>query len=130
MRTNAARRQMASTMSVNRIRDFSSGILKQLLKVLAIAASMLMSYKIRNPKSEGRKRDWGRILEFRHSDWFGQLHLSLRGGLYHLFRANDLTSAAFGFDLGASRGAEGMGADGQFPGQFSAAKNFDSGSSA
>src|SRR5207237_195508 len=98
MRTKAAKRQMASTMSVKRIRDFSSGILKKLLKVLAIAESMI--------------------------SW------SFRGRLYYLFGGNDFTSAAFGFNLGASRGAKGMGADGQLPGQFSAAKNFDAGRAA
>jgi hypothetical protein len=36
----ASRRQMASNMKVNRILDFSSGILKQLLKVLVMAANM------------------------------------------------------------------------------------------
>ena len=41
MRIIAARRQIASTTSVNRIRDFSSGILKQLLKVLVMEASMV-----------------------------------------------------------------------------------------
>src|SRR5207249_3216948 len=40
MRITASNRQIASTISVNKIRDFSSGILKQLLKVLAMAASM------------------------------------------------------------------------------------------
>src|SRR5579859_7762900 len=54
MRIIASNRQIANNMKVNRIRDFSSGILKQLLKVLAMAASMA---KIDgNPKPEGRRR--------------------------------------------------------------------------
>src|SRR3569832_1843647 len=40
IRMIASSRQMASSMKVNRILDLSSGILKQLLKVLAMAASM------------------------------------------------------------------------------------------
>ena len=36
-------RQIAKITSVKRIRDFSSGILKQLLKVVAMAASMVSS---------------------------------------------------------------------------------------
>src|SRR5207249_8160234 len=40
MRTTASSRQMARTIRVNKIRDLSSGILKQLLKVLAMAESI------------------------------------------------------------------------------------------
>src|SRR6266700_3282363 len=43
MRTTASSRQIASTTNVKRIRDLSSGILKQLLKVLAMAAIILSS---------------------------------------------------------------------------------------
>src|SRR5437879_13697414 len=50
MRTTASSRQMARTIRVNKIRDLSSGILKQLLKVLAMAESMANQ----NSKSEGR----------------------------------------------------------------------------
>src|SRR5438552_9450945 len=41
MRITASIRHIARTIKVNKIRDFSSGILKQLLKVLAMAASMV-----------------------------------------------------------------------------------------
>jgi hypothetical protein len=39
--TTAARRQIARTNIVNKILDFSSGILKQLLNVLAMDPSMV-----------------------------------------------------------------------------------------
>jgi len=42
IRTTASSRQIASTINVNRIRDFSSGILKQLLKVVAMAENILI----------------------------------------------------------------------------------------
>jgi len=48
----ASSRQMASSMKVKRILDLSSGILKQLLNVLAMAANMVG--KIRKLKSEIR----------------------------------------------------------------------------
>jgi hypothetical protein len=41
MWTTAARRQIARTNIVNKILDFSSGILKQLLNVLAMDPSMV-----------------------------------------------------------------------------------------
>src|ERR1051326_6120496 len=47
-----------------------------------------------------------------------------------LFQANDFASAAFGLDLGASRGAESMSANGKFPGQLTSAEDFDTGSAA
>src|SRR3974377_912727 len=57
MRTTASSRQIASTIKVKRIRDLSSGILKQLLKVLTIAASMVvLSSEIRRPRPEGTPR--------------------------------------------------------------------------
>jgi hypothetical protein len=40
MTTTAARRQIARIASVKRIRDFSSGILKQFLNVVAMEPSM------------------------------------------------------------------------------------------
>jgi hypothetical protein len=40
MRIHAIKRQIASTPSVNKIRDFSSGILKQLVNVLAMERNM------------------------------------------------------------------------------------------
>jgi hypothetical protein len=52
MRMIASSRQMPSNMKVKRIRDLSSGILKQLLNVLAMAASMLGMAEGENPKAE------------------------------------------------------------------------------
>src|SRR6266481_1243070 len=52
IRIIASSRQMASSMKVNKILDLSSGILKQLLKVLAMAANMLGKVEIRRPKVE------------------------------------------------------------------------------
>jgi len=49
----ASSRQIASSMKVNSILDLSSGILKQLLNVLAMAASMaLRKSEVRNLKPE------------------------------------------------------------------------------
>jgi hypothetical protein len=45
MRTTAATRAIAKTNIVKMIRDFSSGILKQLLKVLAMLANMANSVR-------------------------------------------------------------------------------------
>src|SRR5712672_3419103 len=50
--TTAAKRQTARTSRVKRIRDFSSGILKQFRKVSAMAAIMGSKSEIRNPNDE------------------------------------------------------------------------------
>ena len=56
MRTTASSRQMASTIKVNRIRDLSSGILKQLLKVLAMAENMVvLNSEGQSPNSQFEK---------------------------------------------------------------------------
>src|SRR6266704_1449078 len=77
----AVTRQMPSTISVKMIRDLSSGILKQLTNVLAMAAIM-------RPIRASPRLDGG--------SWL---------------RAEDLARAAFGLNFGPGGRAEGMRAD-------------------
>src|SRR6185369_12531468 len=107
MRTTAASRQIASTIMVNRIRDFSSGILKQLLKVLAIAANMDQLGSLCRSGLGGRR--------------LGGLRL---GANHHL------AGTPTRFDLRASRGAEGVRDDRQFARQIARPQNLDAGAPA
>src|SRR5688572_30172262 len=88
---------MPRTISVNRIRDFNSGILKQFPKVLMMFWSM---------------RDGGapRLLL---SGWRRR---GSRSG-------DDLAGASLAFDLRPGRRAEGVGDDGQLARQLAVAKN-------
>src|SRR6266850_6321571 len=56
IRTTASSRQMARTIRVKMIRDLSSGILKQLLKVLAREASIGQSISVPQPPTLGFSR--------------------------------------------------------------------------
>src|SRR5712692_8332603 len=91
----AVTRQMPSTSSVNRILDLSSGILKQFLNVLAMAAIML-------PIGASTRLD--------------------RGGR---LRADDFAGAAFGFNFCLGRRAERMRADLQLFRQLAVTQNLD-----
>src|SRR5262245_32096711 len=86
-------RAMARTMSVKKMRDFSSGILKQFRNVLMIFSIMRGASLLR--------RRCGRLC------------------------FDDFACAALGFDLGPGGGAERVGRDGEFPGQFTIPKNLD-----
>src|SRR5436190_22962249 len=79
-----ASRQMPRTTSVKMMRDLSSGILKQLAKVLAMARNMSVQELNKSNSGFGRRRRR---------------------------RLNHLAGAAFAFDLRLGGGAEGMGAD-------------------
>ena len=140
-RTTASRRQMARTIRVNKIRDFSSGILKQLLNVLAMAASMAF-IKIRSPNSNGPGAPEPRL---KFGGCLGTSRLGAGSDLGGLgFRPeqgwpasrsvpggrDEFARPAFGLDLGFGRGAEGVGADREFPGQFAVAQDFDPGGEA
>src|SRR5439155_6606865 len=102
IRTKASSLQMASTVSVNRIRDFSSGILKQLLKVLAMAASMEVSpkSKVQSPKLRIGSQE-SALSSVLAGSRIGGLGL---GNIWlcslGFFDGDDFALATFGFDFG------------------------------
>src|SRR5947207_9806040 len=98
----AITRQMPRTIRVKMMRDFSSGILKQLANVLAIAASM--------DQRLSKSGLWARDLRLVRNDKFAR--------------------TALPFDLRFGRSTEGMSADGELACQFAVAENFYAGSSA
>src|SRR5271168_2722578 len=92
------------------MRDFNSGILKQLLNVLTIEASM---NQFENEMLLGCR--------FGHFRRFGRLRFRGLGNL----EINDFACAALRLDLRPRRGAERMGADGQLPRKFTVTKYLD-----
>src|SRR5262245_17316338 len=108
MRIIASSRQIASTAKVKMIRDFSSGILKQLLKVLAKEESI--STGVRNQEPD--------LICPRPSLTLG---LGLRG---FFCRRNHFAGATFGFDLRLRRSTERVRADRQFAREIPIAENF------
>src|SRR5450759_222580 len=92
----ATTRQIPKISKVNRMRDFSSGILKQLAKLLAMLANM-----------------GGRMLE-RLFSWRG-----------HRLSAGHFAGTAQTFDLFAGRSAESVGTHGQLLLQLSPTQDFD-----
>src|SRR5580658_3454242 len=99
--TNEASRQIASTRTVKPMRDFSSGILRQLFRVLR------MDVNIGNSLGRLFVR-FGRFLAFR---------------LGRRFQIDNLTGAAQLFDFGPGRGAERVRMNGQFAGQLTITQN-------
>src|ERR1051326_2539006 len=125
MRTMASRRQMARTIKVKRIRDFNSGMRKQLLKVLAMDLSIRLKAKCcPHPgplPSDRRGRIVASLCVILRSCLFGRRlfgrrnRLVFRGiGLFLCRRNYKFARSAFGFDFGFGGSAESVGADGEF----------------
>src|SRR5438094_554095 len=141
-RTTAAKRQTARTSRVKRIRDFSSGILKQFRKVSAMAAIMGQNPKseIRPPPSKALRRS-GNPKEIRMRKFkmlaevskpnqglgfrgFGFFRWRGRFARFGFFRSDDFARTALGLDLGTGGSAERMCADGQLAGEFAVTEDF------